>query len=114
MRADQLYLRCFADRREGQWQAFCLDLSLVAQADTFEEARDKLDRMICDYVYDAMAGEDRQYADQLIPRRAPLRDWLKYYVYWLRVKLRSLPEQGARLFKELLPLQPSDRCHHQA
>ena len=36
----QLLLRCYAERVGDQWQAFCLDLSLAAQGDTFMEVKD--------------------------------------------------------------------------
>jgi hypothetical protein len=59
----------------------CLDFNLAAQGDSFEEAKSKLEAMIADYVYDALAGEDKPYAAQLLARRAPLSFWLKYYFY---------------------------------
>jgi hypothetical protein len=76
-------VRGYAEKVGNQWQAFCLDFSLAAQGDTFAEVKDKLDAMVAEYVYDALVGQDRDYAEQLLPRRAPLRHWLKYYSYRL-------------------------------
>lgn len=90
----QLFLRCYAEKVGNQWQAFCLDLSLAAQGDTFAEVKDKLDAMVAEYAYDALVGEDREYAEQLLTRRAPLRDWLKYYWYWV-LHPRSDPLHGS-------------------
>ncbi len=64
MKADELLVHCYAERKDGQWQAFCLDFDLAAQADTFEEVRAKLDAMLDDYVAEATrpSGLPRQPA----------------------------------------------------
>ncbi len=108
MNTSNLVLRCFADKRGTQWQAFCLDLTLAAQGDTFEEARAKLDAMICSYVEDATVGEDRAFGADLLRRSAPWRDWAQYYLYAVYLKLVRSPV--ARMFREVLPLRPA-RCH---
>ncbi|MGH8478209.1 MAG: DUF1902 domain-containing protein [Gammaproteobacteria bacterium] len=112
MKPTQLLLRCYAQKVGDQWQALCLDLSLAAQGDTFAEVRDKLDAMVAEYVYDALAGEDREYGPQLLTRRAPLRDWLKYYWYCMLISAGALHVEARRLFKSLVPLEPSSRYRH--
>ena len=111
MKPMQLFLRCYAEKVGDQWQAFCIDLTLAAQADTFVEVKDKLDAMIAEYVYDALVGEDREYAHQLLTRRGPLRDWVKYYGYRVLIGAGSIHEEARRLFTSILPLEPSSRCH---
>jgi len=103
MRAIDLVLRCYAEHKDGYWQAFCLDLCLAAQGDSFDEVKQKLETMINEYVHDAVAGPDKDYVNQLLRRRAPLRYWLEYYL------LRLFPQVGPfrgrkRLFSEALPL----------
>ena len=110
MKPTQLLLRCYAERAGNQWQAFCLDLSLAAQGNTFSEVNDKLDDMILDYICDVL-GEDKAYAEQLLTRKAPLRDWLKYYWYRLLSRAGATHEEARRLFTSLVPLQPISRCH---
>ncbi|MGQ0595444.1 MAG: DUF1902 domain-containing protein [Gammaproteobacteria bacterium] len=112
MKPTQLLLRCYAEKVGDQWQAFCLDLSLAAQGDTFAEVEHKLDAMIAEYVYDALAGEDRAYAKQLLARRAPPRDWLKYYWCSALSRVGALHEEARRLFTSLVPLEPSSRYRH--
>lgn len=73
------YLHFYAEKRNNQWMAFCLDLTLAAQADTFEEARDKLFLMVREYIKDATEGDDKEYAYQLLNRRAPISEWIKFY-----------------------------------
>lgn len=100
LQARQMLLRCYAEQKQGCWQAFCLDFDLAAQADSFEEARDKLHQMIAEYVYDALAGEDRAYAESLLSRRAPLRLWAKYYAYRLLLATAKVCTQVYKSFKE--------------
>ncbi len=102
----QLVLRCYAQRDGDQWVAVCMDLTLAAQAESFAEARQKLHSQIAEYVFDAVAGEDRQFGDQLLPRRAPLIEWARYYKYVTQSRLGLLRESIRRLFTEILPLQP--------
>jgi hypothetical protein len=108
MKAHELILHCFAEQKGNQWQAFCLELGLAAQADTFEAARSKLESMIVSYVEDAMVGEDRAFGADLLTRRAPLTDWLKYYVHAARKRLLGLAAWHP--FREVLPLHPG-KCH---
>lgn len=105
----QLVLRCYAVKDEGVWVASCIDLSLAVQGDSFEEVKEKLEAMIGEYVYDATVGEDREYAGQLLTRKAPYPEIVKYYWYLLLLKLGSLKQDIHRLFTEALPLAP---CNH--
>lgn len=73
--------RCYAEKKDGKWQAFCVDLCLAAQADTLDEVRKKLDAMVDEYVKDALFGEDKDYAEALLKRKAPLRERLKYQLF---------------------------------
>ena len=86
-----IFLHCIAKQHNGYWSARCLDFTLYAVGNSFEEAKEKLDAQISEYLYDATEGEDRAFAPQLLMRRAPRRDWLEYYAIaavlrfkWLR------------------------------
>lgn len=110
MSQPRLLLRCYARVIDDQWQAFCLDFDLAAQADSFEEARAKLASMIGEYLYDALRGEDRDHADQLLRRRAPWHMWLRFYNYLLQDKVLHVGGQLHRLFREPIPLVPASHC----
>lgn len=69
MRMDQK-LRCFAERSEGVWVAYCLELGLGAQADTFDEAKNKLEAQITDL--------SAQEAFTLLRQGSPLSLRLRY------------------------------------
>lgn len=75
-----LTVRCIVEPKDGQWQAFSLEYGLAAQAESMEEAKCRLDRMIRSYVYDALVGEDRDHAHELLSRRATWRVYVRYYV----------------------------------
>ncbi len=110
MNVTDLVLRCYAKYYKKQWIAFCLDFDLAAQADSFEEVKEKLENMIKEYVFDALVGEDKEYADQLLSRKAPIFEWIKYYYYLFVYQVINTKDDFYRLFKEPLPLTP---YHHE-
>jgi len=75
-----LTVRCIVEPKNGQWQAFSLEFGLAAQADSMEDAKRRLDLMIRSYVYDALVGEDREHAHELLLRRATWRVYFRYYM----------------------------------
>jgi len=103
----KLLLRCYADRQGDTWQAFCIDLNLAAQGDTFKEVRYKLHLQIDEYVNDALTGEDREYADQLLNRPAPFAIRAKYYYLKVLFLIKAVHNDICRLFTEVMPLTPS-------
>lgn len=113
MRPNQLLVRCYAKRDGDLWVAFCLDFSLGAQANSLEEAKQKLDEQIREYVYDALAGEDREHAEYLLNRRAPLAYWLRYWGIRAAFKLsrmvtpHSSRQVNSKPFNEVLPMVPA-------
>jgi len=104
MKPEQLIVKCYAEQEGVCWVAICLDFNLAAQGDSFDEVKAKLEAMIKEYVYDALVGEDRLYAAQLLTRRAPWSSWFKYYI----VKLSALfLHSTGRVFDETMPLKPA-------
>lgn len=113
MRPKQLLVRCYAKRDGGLWVAFCLDFSLGVQADTLEEAKQKLDDQIREYVHDALAGEDRKHAGDLLRRRAPMSFWLEYWGIRFMFAVTAFQRKNGRKnlsskpFNEVLPMVPA-------
>lgn len=100
---DQLRLRCYAEQQgQNLWVAVCIDLCLAAQGETCQEARERLNAQIDTYVVDAFTI-DRAYFHQLIPRPAPLRQRLKYYLIHLHLA-RVLFQRTMRDFVRDMPL----------
>lgn len=111
MKPNQLTLRCYAEKlSDGQWQAFCLDLCLAAQGESFADVRKKLNDMTREYVYDALAGKDKEFAFKLLRRRAPLQYWVRFYFLLSLQKIGMVKDGMARLFCPPIPLEPT--THH--
>lgn len=96
MKPVSLFLKVYGEKKRGQWSLICLDFNLAVQADSLEEAQEKLHRMIKSYIYDALSpdGHDHQHAKALLRRRAPLEFWLKYYAYAALSRLRGRNGDG--------------------
>lgn len=108
MRPNDLVLRCYAEKVDGQWQAFCIDLNLAAQGDSLEDVSERLERMVGSYLYDVFEGDDREHAEDLFPRRAPIGFIARYYVVKARNALRRKFAPSARprvalAFKKFAP-----------
>lgn len=110
MKPRDLLLRCYANRDGDQWQAFCIDLCLAAQGESFQEARHKLECMAEEYIYDALADEDREYAEELLSRKAPLYQRLTYHYYRVMHHLGMLRDHFHKRFKYPLPMVPRDHA----
>jgi hypothetical protein len=107
----QMVLRCFAEQKGAVWQAFCLDINLAVQGESLREVKSKLQGQIAEYLYDALAGEDRQYADQLLTRKAPASLWIKYYCTKTLSKVIDAHNGIREFFNEIMPLTVK---HHHA
>lgn len=107
MKEKEQVLRCYAERKNQHWEAYCIDLSLAAQGGSAEEAIQKLYDQIQDYVYDAVVGQDRQFAEDLLSRRAPFRYVLRFYWLKLLCHARYLKNK-VRLFETPLPMFPME------
>ncbi len=75
-----LIIRCFAQKRGDQWQAFTLEFGLAVQASSQEEVKHKLEGMIVSYLNDALNGEDREHAEILLNRSATARAYAWYHI----------------------------------
>ena len=105
MKPNDLFLRCYAEKKGDQWQVFCIDLCLAAQGDSLKEVKGKLHLQIGEYVYDALVGEDAEYSRPLLTRKSPLSQRLKYHLYSATGIAYYKEEMFARFF-ETMPVTP--------
>lgn len=110
----KMMVRCLAECKDGQWQAFSLEFGLAAQAESFAEVKAKLDGMIQDYLYDAFVGEDRDHARELLTRTAPYWVFARYYLAALaagaeKIVRRSSSNRRKKIFDEPWSFSPQ-RC----
>ncbi|THF55897.1 DUF1902 domain-containing protein [Pseudothauera rhizosphaerae] len=88
----------------------CIDLCLAAQADTFHAARQKLEAQILEYVEDALTI-DKAFADDLLRRKAPLRQRLEYLAIVTMARLHLLRRKLGHAFRTTLPVHVGKDCH---
>lgn len=64
-------IRCYAEGRPGQWEAFCLDFDLAVQGRSFAEVFDAMNLAVDEYLSHVRAMPEPDRA-RLLARRAPL------------------------------------------
>lgn len=103
MKPFEILLRCYIERKEGYWQAFCIDLCLAVQGDSQAEVRRKLHEQIHDYLSDIIEGEDQPYAAQLLKRKAPLSQIARYHYISFMCLVKRFKDSCT--FKDTMPLK---------
>jgi hypothetical protein len=101
-------IRVVAERKADYWQAFTLELGLAAQAESLPEVKHKLESMIRSYLFDALEGEDTEYAYELLTRKATWKVYAKYHFCYLIWKVGHLLGKSKNyvIYNRLLPLEP--------
>lgn len=106
MRPRELILRGYAVPDGDSYFAICLDLNIYARGESADEAVDRCFQFVCEYINEAVS-EDADHIEDLIPRRAPLKFWLRYramqLAYWLFHKERN--NKWGSLFTKPMPMQ---------
>jgi hypothetical protein len=103
-----IFVRCLIEHKDTQWQGFSLEYGLAVQGISKHDVKRRLEGAILSYVYDALVGEDREHADQLLTRRAVPAVYLRYYLYKLG-SLFSFGNKNAsehKVYREPLALEP--------
>lgn len=70
-------LRCYAEGHEGSWEAFCLDLDIAVQGESFEDVFHALSEAIKLHVETVMTLSEPDRA-RLLDRPAPLALRLRF------------------------------------
>ena len=81
-------LHCYAEGRDGGWEAICLDLDIAVQGGSFEEVYRALDEAVAAYletVHDLPENERRG----LLHRKAPITVRLSFLFRAIRTILWS-------------------------
>ncbi len=63
----------------GTWVAACIDLDLIVERPSFEEAKAALRDQICSYIKAVVDTDDKESIYRLLDRPVPLWDRIKYY-----------------------------------
>ena len=106
MRPKELVLRCYGySDASGKWCGVCLDFNLAAEADSIADLRAKINAMIESYVEAVLDTKDAASIPLLFRRRAPLSDWLLYYLISSLTFAKRIP--GKMTFNAIIPLRPA-------
>jgi hypothetical protein len=79
-------LLCYAEGRDGSFEAICVDLDIAVEGSSFREVFDGLNSAIATYFEDALR-EDEATARKLLSRRAPWHVRMGYALRALRHNL---------------------------
>lgn len=105
MKSRDLILHCLGRKENDQWVVMSLEFSLAAQADTLDQAKRLLESQVFEYLKDALVGQDREHAAELLTRRAPLKYWA---MYWLASCIRNIGNHKfVKTFRQAMPLAPA-------
>jgi predicted RNase H-like HicB family nuclease len=87
-------LRCYAEGRDGDWEAICLDLDIAVQGNAFEEVFSSLQHAISLYI-ESVANLPPGERGGLLHRPASLSVRLRFLTHALRC-LFSDSEDGTQ------------------
>lgn len=105
LRPVNLVLRCYGHRKKnGRWYGVCVDLNLAVEAYDRDKLQEKLKAVILSYLETVYDTDDERSIPPLLFRRAPLYDWVIYYLIGLSIFIRNFPDNFAF---ELLPFNLS-------
>lgn len=76
-------LRCYAEGRDGEWEAICLDLDIAVQGESFEEVFHSLGDAVSIYL-ESVAALPESERKELLDRSAPLPVRLRFFAHVLR------------------------------
>jgi predicted RNase H-like HicB family nuclease len=76
-------LHCYAEGRNGEWEAICLDLDIALQGRSFEEVFASLQEAIALYL-ETVAALPPEERGTLLYRSAPLSVRLKFLTHAVR------------------------------
>lgn len=85
------FVTCYISERDGVFEGLCVDFDIAVQGRSVDDARDKLERAVDDYVADVM-DEAPEHRARLLNRRAP---WTVRTSLAIRAALQGLKGHGA-------------------
>lgn len=110
MERREFIFRCMARRTaKGTWVAKCIDLDLVTEDATFDEARRVLHEMVSSYIAAVCDTEDYRSIPRLLRRKAPLSDRVAFFMFGLFYGIGGW-RQRRRLFDEAVPVPAGAHC----
>ena len=108
--SDNLIVRCYAYRTpRNTWIAKCIDLDLVTEEDSFQEAKESLTEAIDGYIEAVLDTNDKESIPRLLQRKAPAVERIKYEILRSRVTRRVYPRRPVP-FLTSIPFHLAHSC----
>lgn len=76
-------LHCYAEGRDGDWEAICLDLDIAVQGESFAQVYQELNKAI-DLYLESVRNLPEAERRHLMTRKAPMSVRLKFL--WLAIR----------------------------
>ena len=109
IRPSDFVLRCYGYKSgNGPYIGVCVDLNLAVQADTPDKVRKKMKDAIIGFINTVLDTNDEQSIPLLMNRKAPLHDWVIYYLIKCVIIIRQIPTNF--IFKEYIPFHLAHSC----
>jgi hypothetical protein len=109
IRPRHLVVSCYGYRLKNQpYTGVCIDLNIAVQADSQDELKKKMNDAIVSYFEAVLNTDDKQSIAPLIRRRAPLRDWVIYYLITFIAFVRQISTNFT--FRESIPFHLAHNC----
>lgn len=86
----EIAVKCYAQGSQEHWRAVCLDLDLMVEGRSFQDVKEKLNRMVHTYIEDALS-EAEPHRSRLLTRKAP---WYVQAAWRLSFLLRLLKRRN--------------------
>jgi hypothetical protein len=96
-------IKCQVYKSEGAWYAECLSLDLLSKGSSETDAVRRLQIAMFSYIATVLDGEGSTKG--LIPRRAPLSSWIRYYAHEVLGRLAYLVGGKIPLMIRSVPIQ---------
>jgi hypothetical protein len=108
-------IKCQVYKSGDSWYAECLTFDLLSKGDSKEDAIRRVQIAMFSYVGAVLDGSGSTKG--LIPRRAPLRSWLRYYAHDFRGRLAYLVGRKGPIMLRSVPIHDAademkvSHCH---
>lgn len=107
---DPVLFRGYVKKENGHWVAICVDLNIVAQATSADEAVKDCFELVKEYLDYVCSTYPNQIAEY-IPRSAPHELIEEYYAILARVISSKKPVRNRRLYDFPIKRQELSHCH---
>ena len=106
---DRLILKCYGYKiEENKWVGICLNFNLAVEAESPEGLVEKTAEVVASYIETVLDTKNRESIPELLSRRAPIGDWLKYYLIYSAILIMRIKKYFT--FKEAIPFHLAHSC----